>query len=435
MARGHGFSVAQRHIVAQPQDASRMSGNAYEPSASGGGVVLDATSLVGRLADIGIALTSIRSLDRLLEHIVVQACDFASCDGGTVYIREGDCLRLAVWRNAALARRSGRQAEVVHEGMVLPVSSQWIAGYVAAQGQVLNLPDVYRLPPGSPFAFDPSFDRENDYLTQSMLCVPMNDATGDNVGALQLVNAVDGPGRVVAFPTAIEPLVRSLASQAAVAIRNAQLDEKLKAAYFDTILRLSVAAEYRDTDTSRHVRRVSLYAEAIALECGMTAEQAELVRFAAPMHDIGKLGIPDAILLKPAALTPAERQVMQEHTRIGYDILKDSDAEVIRASAEVALAHHERWDGQGYPSGLSGGAIPQLGRIVALADAFDCISSRRVYKEPRSVDESEAIVRGDSGSHFDPACVEAFVRARARVEAIHESLADEAPAPPLTGER
>lgn len=435
MARRSGFSLAQRDIVAHPEDANSMSGNAYEPAAPGGGVFLDATSLVRRLADIGIALTSIRSLDRLLEHIVVQACDFASCDGGTVYIREGESLRLAVWRNAALARRSGRQAEVVREGLLLPISSRWIAGYVASQGQVLNLPDVYRLPPDSPFAFDPNFDRENDYQTQSMLCVPMNDATGDNVGALQLVNAMDSSGCVVAFPTAIEPLMRSLASQAAVAIRNAQLDEKLKAAYFDTILRLSVAAEYRDTDTSRHVRRVSLYAEAVALECGMTAEQAELVRFAAPMHDIGKLGIPDAILLKPGALTPAERQVMQEHTRIGYDILRDSDAEVIRASAEVALAHHERWDGQGYPSGLSGEAIPLLGRIVALADAFDCISSRRVYKEPRTVDESVGIIHGDSGTHFDPAGVEAFLRARERIEAIHESLADDAAASSPTGGR
>jgi putative two-component system response regulator len=379
----------------------------------------DPTALVDHLIQVGIALTSRSELGDLLSHIAAEACNFAKCDGGTVYIREGDTLRLVVWRNSTLRDRGGKGGEVVHEGKQIPISKAWVAGYVAATGEAVDLPDAYTLPPGAPFTLDRSFDRENDYGTQSMLCVPMSDARGETVGVLQLVNCLSEDGGVGPFPREIEPLVRSLASQAAVAIQNAQLHQRLKAAYLDTIFRLSVAAEYRDRDTSRHIRRMSRYSEIIALSLGLDEQEAELIRFAAPMHDIGKIGIPDSILLKPGPLTPAERRVIQEHTTIGRRILGESDAEIINASSMIALHHHERWDGTGYPGRLARKGIPLHGRIVALADALDCICSERVYKAALSFGEAVALVRKDSGTHFCPECVDALLRAVDRVREVY----------------
>lgn len=384
--------------------------------------MLDPSAMLGHLAQVGIALTSVRDLDELLELIVAEARRFAGCDGGTVYIREGDMLRLAVWQNETLLRRDGIGGEVLHEGRRDPIGQDWLAGYVADTGEIVNLADVYNLPPGAPYRFNPAWDEQNDYRTRSMLVVPMADAEGSVVGVLQLVNSLGSDGQIVEFPRAIEPLVRSLASQAAVAIVNAQLDRQLREAHFDTILRLSVAAEYRDTDTAVHLHRMSEYSRAIALGLGLSKEEAELVRFSAPMHDIGKLGVPDAVLRKPGPLTPEEWAQMRDHTVIGARILEGSEAEVIKASAIVALTHHERWDGSGYPQGLAGNDIPLYGRIVALADAFDCCSSARVYKPPRSFDESVEAMRASSGTHFDPACVDAFIAAIRQVQQVYAAM-------------
>jgi response regulator RpfG family c-di-GMP phosphodiesterase len=209
-----------------------------------------------------------------------------------------------------------------------------------------------------------------------------------------------------------------------VAIQNAQLNERLRDSYVDTIFRLSVAAEYRDTDTHRHIQRISWYSWVIATRLGLGRKRSELIRVSAPMHDIGKIGVPDAVLLKPGPLTDDERKVMQEHTTIGGRILEDSDSEIIQESSVVATTHHERWDGgeRGYPNGLKGEDIPLSGRIVALADAFDCISSKRVYKTATSFERAVDIVQKDSGSHFCPSCVDAFTQGLDEIYRFYEEL-------------
>lgn len=170
---------------------------------------------------------------------------------------------------------------------------------------------------------------------------------------------------------------------------------------------LGVAGHHNDTGL--HIRRMAAYARALAEARGWDEERCELIELAAPVHDTGKIGIPDAILTKPGALDEAEWKVMREHTRIGCEILERSEAPVFRLAAEVALCHHEKWDGSGYPRGLRGEAIPESARIVAIADVFDALSMRRPYKEPWPIARIIEHHRSGSGTHFDPDLVKLFL--------------------------
>jgi len=184
--------------------------------------------------------------------------------------------------------------------------------------------------------------------------------------------------------------------------------ERVKAVSLDTIYRLSMASEYKDEDTGAHIKRVSLYAVAIARRMGLDESIIETILYAAPMHDLGKIGIPDRILTKPAKLDPAEWEIMKGHSVIGGKILKGSEAEYIRMGETIARHHHEKWDGTGYPDGLKGIEIPITCRIAAIADVFDALTSRRPYKKAFLVERSLAIIREGRGNHFDPDVVDAF---------------------------
>ena len=184
---------------------------------------------------------------------------------------------------------------------------------------------------------------------------------------------------------------------------------QLAATQVEILHRLAVAAEYRDDLTGEHAERVGALAALIAEEMELGVEEVELMRRAAPLHDVGKIGIPDPILLKPGPLTAPEFEVMKSHTEIGLRILGDADFPLLRAAREIARTHHERWDSQGY-MGMLGGDIPLSGRIVAVADVFDTITHRRTYKEASSIGEGIARIRKDSGRHFDPDVVDAFLR-------------------------
>jgi len=192
----------------------------------------------------------------------------------------------------------------------------------------------------------------------------------------------------------------------------------------EAIFRLSRAAEFRSPETGAHLLRMAAYAELVARNLGLDAAQCETIRAAAPLHDIGKLGVPDAIMQKPGPLDARERAVMREHAGMGADILADSDSPLLQAGAVIARSHHERWDGGGYPLGLAGAAIPLHGRIVAVADVFDALTSRRAYKDAWDAGAARAEMQAESGRHFDPACVEALFRDDAALEAIHRRYAN-----------
>jgi len=253
----------------------------------------------------------------------------------------------------------------------------------------------------------------------SLLMVPVVSDQGVVLGVLELGGAQDEQGRPCGFSVQSQAFAHSIGAQAGSAITNAQLTARLRQAQFETVFRLSVAAEFRDTETAAHVQRMSRYAEIIARGLGMSEDEVELIRFASPMHDVGKLGVPDCILLKPGALTPEETRKMRAHTVIGARILGDSESRLLQASEEVALAHHERFDGGGYPLGLKSDSIPMVGRVVALADALDAITSKRCYKEAESFDEGMAICRKDAATHFDPDCVTALEKGVDEAGRIH----------------
>ena len=177
-------------------------------------------------------------------------------------------------------------------------------------------------------------------------------------------------------------------------------------AYRETLIRLALIAEFRDSDTSRHLHRMSLYSRKLAAGLGNDDAYLDQIRDAAPLHDIGKIGIPDAILQKPGKLDPPEWEIMKTHTTIGGRILTGTRSMVLQLGQEIALAHHERWDGSGYPAGQAGEEIPLSGRIVAVADVFDALTSQRCYKPAFAFEESLALMRKQSGRHFDPQLIE-----------------------------
>lgn len=201
--------------------------------------------------------------------------------------------------------------------------------------------------------------------------------------------------------------------------------EKLVEQERKTIFCLARAAEYRDPETGSHILRMAHYSVHIAKMLGLSSRDQERLLEAAPMHDIGKVGTPDAILLKPGRLTPEEFAIMKQHAEIGFKVLSQMSTPLLDAAAEIAYTHHEKFDGSGYPRGLAGADIPLFGRIVAVADVFDALTSARPYKKAWTVDAAAQFLRDGRGSHFDPACVDAFFMAWDDVMAIREQFADD----------
>jgi putative two-component system response regulator len=184
--------------------------------------------------------------------------------------------------------------------------------------------------------------------------------------------------------------------------------EKVKQAALDTTFRLAQASEYKDTETGSHIKRMGYYTEAIARAMALSPQDIEAILYASPMHDIGKIGIPDRILLKPGSLDEQEWVFMQQHTIIGGNILSGSDSYVIQMAEQIALEHHEKWDGCGYPKGLKGQEISLWGRISTIADIFDALTTRRPYKIAFPMEYSLEILEKNRGTHFDPGVVDAF---------------------------
>lgn len=193
----------------------------------------------------------------------------------------------------------------------------------------------------------------------------------------------------------------------------------------ELVVRLSKAAEFRDPETGGHIQRMAHYSELIARGLDLAPDVCEMIFRASPMHDVGKLGIPDGILLKPGRLDVNEFEVMKRHALIGHAILDGSASQLIAVGAEIALSHHEKWDGSGYPNRLAGEAIPLSGRIVAVADVFDALTSARPYKQPWTVEAARQFLIDGRGSHFDPACVDAFLAAWDQVLAVKAKFADD----------
>jgi HD-GYP domain-containing protein (c-di-GMP phosphodiesterase class II) len=379
------------------------------------------------LNKIGIALSKEQDLNQLLTLILFESRQFTNAEAGSLYVREGNQLRFAVSQNEVLEARKKAEMKALKKplevapatfaGFYVSLDKSSISGYVGTTGKVLNIPDSYKIPGNKEYKFNRSFDEKNNYRTKSQLVVPMKDTSGNVVGVIQLLNARKKKS-IVPFDKHYENLVSSLASQAAIAIKNTLLTQELKEAYLDTIFRLSVAAEYKDDDTAAHINRMSRYSAILAEGLGLSVAEVENIRYASPMHDIGKLGVPDSILMKPGKLTPEEFKEMQNHTIFGAKILENAKAELLKISEEIALTHHEKWDGSGYPRGLRGEGIPLSGRIVALADVFDALTSKRCYKPAFPLEDAMRIIKEGNGRHFDPNVVTAFTNSIEKIMAV-----------------
>lgn len=234
-----------------------------------------------------------------------------------------------------------------------------------------------------------------------------DEAEGFELGAVDYV-------RKPVSPLLVRARVKT---QLALYDQNRVLEEKVKlrtseleTTRLEIIRRLGRAAEFKDNETGLHVIRMSYYSAHIAKKMGIAEDDVNMLLNAAPMHDVGKIGIPDNIILKPGKLNDEEWQIMRTHPQIGADIIGKHSVGILHLARQIALAHHEKWDGSGYPAGHAGEDIPFFGRIVAIADVFDALTTERPYKKAWPIDKALAVIEGDSGSHFDPAVVDAFLK-------------------------
>ena len=250
----------------------------------------------------------------------------------------------------------------------------------------------------------------------------VNEAKGLDLGAVDYIAKPINPALVKKriknqldlklYRDHLEGLVRERTAQ----IHNTRLE---------IIRMLGRAAEYKDNETGTHIIRMSKYCHAMALAYGLSEKEAEILLNAAPMHDVGKIGIPDKILQKPGPLDQEEWQIMKRHAYMGHLIIGKHDSDILQAAAVIAHEHHEKWNGKGYPRGLKGEEIDFFSRITALADVFDAVTSKRVYKDPWPLEDALELIKKESGEHFDPAVVEAFFKALPEVMKIMEEYGDE----------
>ena len=401
-----------------------------------------------KIIDLGFEISQIKDIDLLLEKVLSEARGFTNCDAGSIYVKEGENLKFSYAQNDTMQRQLPPGKKLPYSTFTVPINNNSIAGYVAANGSILNIVDVYEVGNLYPFSFNRSYDDLTGYRTCSMLTIPLKNFRGDIIGVLQLINAMDGSGKVIPFAVEEESFINYFANNAATAVERAKMTREI-------IMRMNKMAELRDPkETGPHVNRVAAYSvalyEAWAIKSGLPQDEIDknrdVLRMSAMLHDVGKVAISDMILKKPGRFTPEEYQVMKLHTLFGANLFADIYSDFDESAAMVAINHHERWDGKGYPGyidphsqdplpgyetengtarGKQGEEIPLFGRIVALADVYDALSCRRCYKE--AWDESEVLqtIREESGKQFDPTLVEVFMECIDTIRQIEKLYPDQ----------
>jgi HD-GYP domain-containing protein (c-di-GMP phosphodiesterase class II) len=375
-----------------------------------------AQNRLNRILQADSALNEIGDLDILLEKVLHEARLATGADAGSVYTREGNTLCFRHAQNDTIFRKGER---VPYTRFTVPINADSIAGYVAVTGETVNIPDVDSISPDAPFSFAGRYDIASGYRTVSCLAIPLLNVRRKVVGVLQLINALGDDGNPVPFPRDAAPFAGHFATLAAMALERAMMTRTL-------LLRMINMAELRDPrETGPHVNRVgacslSIYdcwAEGNGVPEPERSSKRDILRMAAMLHDVGKVGIADNILKKPGPLTREERRVMENHCRIGADILANCETSFDEMAREIAMGHHENWDGSGYPSGLTGAEIPFWARITAVADVFDALGSRRCYKDPWNLKKTVETMIPQFGRKFDPDMKEPFL---ARVSELWE---------------
>lgn len=398
------------------------------------------------LVELDTKLNQIQDLDLVLEEILHGARKTCHADAGSLYLVEGNHLVIKYSQNETKQKELPPGEKLIYSIFKIPMDKKSISGYVASTGKVLNIPDAYKIRKNASYSFNPLYDKLSNYRTTSILTIPLVSGNSQIIGVIQIINARDGHNHVRSFTKEDELVITHFASNAVVSLERAKLTRTI-------ILRMIRMAELRDPkETGPHVNRVAGYAallyERWALKRGITERELQknqdTFRMAAMLHDVGKVAISDLILKKPAKFTPEEYEVMKTHTISGAQLFSDRQSTFDEVAAEVALTHHENWDGTGYPGwinpftgevlkadsqgkplGRKGEEIPIWGRIVSVADVYDALSCKRVYKE--AWDEAAVLeeIRKMSGTKFDPELVEIFFEVLPSIKQINERYPDE----------
>lgn len=389
--------------------------------------------LVSRLLAVMEELYQLKDLDALLDQVLLQARRLTNADAGSIYIIENQVLNFSYTHNDTLFGAADSN-KYIYSHHTLPLDSKSLAGYVALTGEPLIIKDAYQLSPAMPFKFNKTFDKSSGYRTRSILALPLKTSGQKIVGVLSIINALGVDGKVVPFTEQDRLVLNYFADKAGTAIDRARLTREI-------ILRMIRMCELRDPEeTGPHTNRVGAYAAEIyrrwARNQGLPQKEIrlnqDLLRIAAMLHDLGKIAISDLILKKPAGLDSEEFNIMKFHTIYGARLFENASSDLDEMAAEIALNHHEKWDGGGYPGhiddifsdrvslgrGKQGEEIPLCARIVALADVYDALGSKRSYKEPLPEDQIIEYIEAQSGKHFDPEVVRAFLQIHDVIVAI-----------------
>jgi HD-GYP domain-containing protein (c-di-GMP phosphodiesterase class II) len=362
-------------------------------------------------------LKQMQDVDLLLERILLEARTLVNAEAGSIYVREDsdepgvpERLLIKYSQNDMLSKRLKPGQKLIFSVFNISIDETTISGACAKTQELINIPDAYNIPPDAPYKFSSFYDEKSGYRTTSLLAIPLKAQNGRLFGVIQMINARDSRGNVVSFSKDDEALVSHFASSASDALYRAYVTRAL-------MFRMIKMAELRDPkETGAHVKRVSAYSGEIferwagkhGLSIHEMQKQKDSLKVASLLHDVGKVAISDLILKKPARFTPEEFHIMQQHTVYGHDLFENPESSEDVMAGDIAVSHHENWDGTGYPNKLSGTEIPLCGRLVAIADVFDALSSKRVYKE--AWDESAVLdeIRNCSGTTFDPELVDIF---------------------------
>ena len=349
------------------------------------------------LVKIGRSISAVTDIDVLLRVIAEETKVAIQADRCTVFLLDPE--KHELWSKVALGMDSQEIRFPADKGL---------AGYVVKTGEPLNIPDAYNDP-----RFNPDIDKETGYRTKTILCMPIKNNNKEIIGAFQVLNKNGG-----VFTKGDEDLLAAIGGSASIALENAQLFEQQKELYkeqkalFESFIdTLATSIDARDKITAGHSSRVKLYAMLLVDELSCAAKFKELVEKAAILHDIGKIGIRDSVLQKEGKLTEEEYKHIQEHVKITHDILeKIHMSEDFKMITEIACTHHEKYDGTGYYRHLSGENIPYGGRILAVADVFDAITSKRHYRDKMPIKNVIDILLSGKNKHFDGSLVDAFLK-------------------------
>lgn len=363
------------------------------------------------LVKIGRSITAVTDIDVLLKVIAEETKIAIQADRCTVFLLDKE--KNELWSKVALGMDSQEIRFPADKGL---------AGYVVQTGEPLNIPDAYNDP-----RFNPDIDKKTGYTTKTILCMPIKNNNQEIIGAFQVLNKKGG-----IFTKGDEDLLVAIGGNASIALENAQLFKEQKELFESFINTLATSIDARDKITAGHSSRVKLYSMLLADELGCDEKYKELIEKAAILHDIGKIGIRDSVLQKEGKLTDEEYRHIQEHVKITHDILeKIHTSESFKMITEFACSHHEKFDGSGYYRKLKGEEIPYGGRILAVADVFDAITSKRHYRDKMPIQNVIDILVNGKDKHFDGRLVDAFLNipvdkiVRVFLTENHHSLKDE----------